>query len=145
MMGSEGSPVNVLVEIGPHPAIKSPLSQILKSIGKPIPYASSLKRAKDDRESMLQLAWSLFGLNAEIDLIAVNAVDDDVHEAELDLLHGCTAIDLPSYEYTYEAVNYYEVGRARNTDFGKSSDTTFLTSRSQAPPSSNPSGGTSSG
>ena len=111
MLGSEGSPVDVLVEVGPHSALKSPLDQILKSIGKSIPYASSLKRAEDGRDSMLQLAGSLFGLNAEIDLVAVNAVDDDVHVAELGLLHGCTAVDLPPYQYTYGPANYYE-GRA---------------------------------
>ena len=108
MVCSEDSPVDILVEIGPHPALKSPLDQILRSIGKPIPYTWSLKRAEDGRESMLQLAGSLFGLNAEIDLVAVNAVDDNIHGPELGLLHGCTAVDLPPYQYTYGAINYYE-------------------------------------
>ena len=108
MIGSEVSPVDVLVEVGPHPALKSPLDQILKSISKSIPYVSSLKRVEDGRESMLQLAGSLFDLNAKIDLVAVNAVNDNVHGAELGLLHGCTAVDLPPYQYTYGSVNYYE-------------------------------------
>ena len=108
MVRSENSSVDVLIEVGPHPALKSPLDQISKSIGKPLLYASSLKRAEDGRESMLQLAGSLFGLNAEIDLVAVNAIDNDVHSAEPGLLHGCTAVDLPTYQYTYGPINYYE-------------------------------------
>ncbi|RYP57289.1 hypothetical protein DL769_009575 [Monosporascus sp. CRB-8-3] len=100
--------VDILVEIGPHPALKSPLDQILKSIGKSAPHAASLKRGGDSRESVLQLAGTLFGLNAEIDLAAVNAVDDGLHEGMWSLAHGCTAVDLPPYQYTYGPVNYYE-------------------------------------
>jgi len=109
MMSLENNPViNVLVEIGPHPALKGPLEQILKSIGKPAPYTFSLKRNEDSRESVLQLAGTLFSLNAEIDLAAVNAIDDGPHEGKCGLVHGCTAVDLPVYQYTYGPVNYYE-------------------------------------
>ncbi|KAI8296086.1 Prosolanapyrone synthase [Colletotrichum sp. SAR 10_98] len=104
----EGLDIGALVEIGPHPALKSPLDQIAKSIGKKIPHVGSLKRGEDSRVSMLQLAGSLFGLNAEIDLVAVNATDD--HEPGT-LAHGVMAKDLPPYQYTYGPVSYYE-GRA---------------------------------
>ncbi len=58
--------------------------------------------------SVLQLAGTLFGLNAEIDLAAVNAVDDGVHEGKASLAHGSTAVDLPTYQYTYGSLSYYE-------------------------------------
>ncbi len=111
MVSSEDSPIDLLVEIRPHPALKSPLDQTLKSIGKPIPYTSSLKRREDGRESMSQLAGSLFSMNATIDIVAVNALDDDSHRAESGVVHGCTAVDLPPYQYTYGPINYFE-GRA---------------------------------
>ena len=86
----------MLVEIGPHPALKGPLDQILKSISKVIPYVGSLKRAEDSRILVLQLAGSLFGLNAEIKLTAANAIDE-INGADSALAHGVTAIDLPPY------------------------------------------------
>ncbi|KAB8235179.1 type I polyketide synthase [Aspergillus alliaceus] len=108
MVRLEDATVDALVEIGPHPALKSPLDQILKSLGISIPYIASLKRGEDSRDSMLQLAGSLFGLNAPIDMVAVNAMDDEDHNDNMGLVHGCTAIDLPPYQYTYGPINYYE-------------------------------------
>jgi acyl transferase domain-containing protein len=95
--------VDAFVEIGPHPALKGPLAQIMKIEGRTMPYTSTLKRNEDSQISLLQLAGDLFSLNAEIDLVAVNAVDDvDT------LVHGCTAIDLPPYQYQYGPISYHE-------------------------------------
>lgn len=105
LMDMKNVPNHALVEIGPHPALKGPLEQILKAGGKTVAYASTLKRQEDGRMSMLQLAGTLFSKNATLDLAAVNAVD------EIDgtgLEHGCTSIDLPPYQYTYEGLNYHE-------------------------------------
>lgn len=97
--------INAVVEIGPHPALKSPIEQILKAEGKTVPYASTLKRQEDNQISILQLAGNLFTFNALVDLVAVNATD----KAESrDLEHGCTSIDLPPYQYTYAGLNYHE-------------------------------------
>lgn len=105
LVATEDIPIHALVEIGPHPALKSPLEQILKASGKPIKYASTLKRQEGDRTMMLQLAGTLFSLNAAVDIAAVNAVD------EIDgtgLEHGCTCLALPAYQYTYGGLNYHE-------------------------------------
>lgn len=95
----KGITVHALVEIGPHPALKSPLEQILKAAGKTMAYASTLKRNEDGCLSLLQLAGTLFTLNATVDLAAVNAVDG---------LHGSTCTQLPPYQYTYGDLNYHE-------------------------------------
>ncbi|KAI1805191.1 hypothetical protein F4811DRAFT_517009 [Daldinia bambusicola] len=107
MPGSD--PIKVLVEIGPHSALKGPLEQILKSMGQTqVAYAgSALKRGEDACKSILQLVGGLYCLNAEVDLVAVNAVDND-NESKSTLVHGRTAIDLPPYQYTYGPINYYE-------------------------------------
>ncbi|KAL1883173.1 Type I Iterative PKS [Diaporthe australafricana] len=107
LLSSEDARINMFVEIGPHPSLKSPLDQIMKSVGRSIPYASSLKRNEDGRASLLGLAGNLFSLNAEINLVSVNAVDD-VQGGELVLAHGCTAVDLPPYQYNYGPVVYHE-------------------------------------
>lgn len=99
-----GGKIDALVEIGPHPALMGSLEQIMKSVDKPVPYVSTLTRNTNGVESLLQLAGTLFGLNAEIDMAAVNAMD----EGPGILSHGCTAVDLPKYQFTYGPVSYYE-------------------------------------
>ncbi|KAK8104648.1 Type I Iterative PKS [Apiospora kogelbergensis] len=96
--------IDVLIEIGPHPTLKGPLEQILKSAGKLVPYASTLQRNTRGMESVLSLAGTLFSLNAEIDMAAVNAMDEEPGR----LSHGCTAIDLPKYQFSYGPISYYE-------------------------------------
>ncbi|KAI9752218.1 MAG: Type I Iterative PKS [Chaenotheca gracillima] len=110
LVGLEGLDIGALLEVGPHPALKSPLDQTLKGVGKSIPYVGSLKRGEDGCKSMLQLAGNLFGLNAAIDLAAVNATDEHTG-AEWTRVHGVIATDLPPYQYTYGPISYYE-GRA---------------------------------
>jgi acyl transferase domain-containing protein len=105
LVDMEDVPIHAVVEIGPHHALKSPLEQILKAEGKTVAYCSTLKRQEDGRVSVLQLAGTLFGLNATVELAAVNAVDQ-VNGAGLE--HGCTGIDLPPYQYTYGGLNYHE-------------------------------------
>ncbi|CRG92723.1 Lovastatin nonaketide synthase [Talaromyces islandicus] len=99
------TPIHVLVEIGPHPALKGPINQVLKAEGKTVAYGSTLKRQENSQYSVLQLAGTLFSLNATVDLAAVNAVDST---DGVSLEHGCTCIDLPPYQYTYGGLNYYE-------------------------------------
>ncbi|KAF3806818.1 Prosolanapyrone synthase [Colletotrichum gloeosporioides] len=105
LVSREDVPINVLVEIGPHPALKTPLEQILKDAGKTVSYASTLKRQEDGRRSVLQCVGTLFCLNASVDLAAVNAVDiaDGTR-----LEHGHVSSDLPPYQYTYGGLNYHE-------------------------------------
>ncbi|KAI1177722.1 hypothetical protein F4777DRAFT_576800 [Nemania sp. FL0916] len=121
--------VDVLIELGPHSALKGPLEQILKAMDQTrIVYAgSTLSRGQDGQRSILQLAGALYCLNAEIHLDAVNAVDND--EAGSDegesrkiasLVHGRVAVDLPPYQYTYGPILYHETRsskeyRLRNT------------------------------
>lgn len=99
--------IGALVEIGPHPALKGPVNQILKTLGKTLPYTGSLTRGEDSRRSILQLAGSLFGINAKINLAAVNATDGGSHDKPV-LIHGTMAVDLPPYQYGYGLVSYYE-------------------------------------
>ncbi|KAK4641209.1 Polyketide synthase-like protein Preu9 [Podospora bellae-mahoneyi] len=109
VQNADGVPICALVEIGPHPALKSPLEQILKAAGvKNVAYAgSTLKRGEGAQTSMLQLPGSLFALNSEVNIAAVNAVESS-HDGKGDLEHGVTCVDLPPYRYTYGGLNYHE-------------------------------------
>lgn len=97
--------IGAVIEIGPHPALKSPVGQIVKALGKSVPHVASVKRGENGQRAMAELAGTLFALNADVDLVAVNAVDDDEQSA---LVHGSTAIDLPPYQYNYGPIKYHE-------------------------------------
>ncbi|KAI2818138.1 hypothetical protein CBS115989_5450 [Aspergillus niger] len=100
--------IGATVEIGPHPALKGPLGQIVKGLGRTIPHVASVERGQDSRRSLLGLAGTLFALNADVDLVAVNAVDESHGAGKRTLIHGCMAIDLPPYRYTYGPIKYHE-------------------------------------
>ncbi len=105
LLDSQDLEIGAVIEIGPHPALKSPVGQIVKALGKTVPHFASLKRGEDGRKSLAELAGTLFALNAGVDLVAVNAVDDPTRGG---LVHGTMAVDLPPYQYTYGPINYHE-------------------------------------
>ncbi|ROT40784.1 hypothetical protein SODALDRAFT_396446 [Sodiomyces alkalinus F11] len=123
LVTSKSAAVDVLIEIGPHAALKSPVQQILKQLGLSTPYLASLARQRDGQASLLAMAGSLFGLNASVDLVAVNSADVHVHGRvpapapaakgntrthAVSYEHGCMAVDLPPYKYAYGPVVYHE-------------------------------------
>ncbi|EED11461.1 polyketide synthase, putative [Talaromyces stipitatus ATCC 10500] len=114
LVGSEHNTVDVLIEIGPHGALKTPLNRILTSLGQSILYAPSLIKNEDSRVSILRLAGTLFCRNAKVDLVSVNAVDQPLVTG-LQVVHGCTTIDLPPYQYTYGPISYTNKSKEQNT------------------------------
>lgn len=74
--------IGALLEIGLHPAFKSPLGQIMKNLGKTILHVLLLKRNEDAQRLMLDCTGSLFALNANINLAAVNTIDRQVVNGE---------------------------------------------------------------
>lgn len=105
-------PVDLMIEIGPHPALGGPLKQIrsaLQKNGLTLPIClASLLRGKHDVISMLSLAGNLFLNNAPVNLVAVNATEEK-HHGIVELQHGYPCVDLPQYKFTYaEKPLYYE-------------------------------------
>ncbi|KAF2963728.1 hypothetical protein GQX73_g9837 [Xylaria multiplex] len=100
---SKSNPIDAFVEIGPHHALKGPSEQVLRSSGRSIPYLGSLVRCSNGQLSLLELCGRLFCLNSEVNLAAVNSTDEGEER-----IHGCTAVDLPPYQYAYGPLNYYE-------------------------------------
>ncbi|KEY74555.1 hypothetical protein S7711_07158 [Stachybotrys chartarum IBT 7711] len=109
LIDSEEVPVDALVEIGPHPALKGPVSQTMQSVGMVKPYLPTLQRKVDGQLSILRLAGALFCLNASIDLSLVNSVDETGLDGKgLNFIHGCTTPDLPPYMMAYGPIQYHE-------------------------------------
>ncbi|KAL8718302.1 MAG: hypothetical protein Q9225_004544 [Loekoesia sp. 1 TL-2023] len=65
--------VDLLVEIGPHPALKGPSRQVIQSLKLDIPYLASLTRGIPDYEGLLALAGQLYMYGYPVDLGAVNS------------------------------------------------------------------------
>jgi acyl transferase domain-containing protein/NADPH:quinone reductase-like Zn-dependent oxidoreductase len=109
MMASETASVDVLLEVGPHSALKSPLRQILAHMSKEFSYLPSLRRHEDGMRNILDLCGNLFCLDAQIDLALANSVDDvDDYGNLLVYQHGSTCVDLPKYMYNYGPILYRE-------------------------------------
>lgn len=96
---------NLVVEIGPHSALKNPIKQTLELVQLQRPgnqqasaftYVPSLVRGTDGEEAMLNLAGSLFALGAPVELAAVNQTD--MRNAEV-------VVGLPPYEFD-KSVSY---------------------------------------
>lgn len=95
--------VDVLIEIGPHPALKGPSRQVLQSIDVQIPYLASLTRAQPAYEALLQTTGELFQLGYPVDLPAVNGnqfVGD--HGNVRSVPCGTILQDLPTYAWDHQ-------------------------------------------
>lgn len=105
--------VDVLVEIGPHPALKGPSRQVLQSLDLGVPYLASLTRGISDYEGLLATAGQLFMLGYPVDLVAVNSdhtVSD--HQPVSMFTRGRKLNDLPSYAWDH--TSYWSESRLIN-------------------------------
>ncbi|KAL9091407.1 MAG: hypothetical protein Q9165_004793 [Trypethelium subeluteriae] len=89
---------DVIIEIGPHPALRQPALQTIKSadMGEDLSYLATLKRDESGVESVLSLASQLFVKGLPISLGAIN--DTAGHGALPQVLH-----DLPTYSWMHNA------------------------------------------
>ncbi|RAK95330.1 lovastatin nonaketide synthase [Aspergillus ibericus CBS 121593] len=99
---AENQNVDVLVEIGPHAALKGPARQVMKSLNLDLPYFASLTRGTPDYEGILGLAGQLFQVGYPVDLLAVNS---DAYLSDSGLActvpRGQRRKDLPSYPWDH--------------------------------------------
>ncbi|KAI0469724.1 polyketide synthase [Xylariaceae sp. FL0804] len=103
----ETDSIGVIVEIGPHPALRGSIAQIVTASGQAIPHAASLRRHENDQTRVLKLAGELFCRNAKINLDIVNTsrrLDAGGHGN----VRRTVALDLPPYQYSYGPINYHE-------------------------------------
>ncbi|CAO1600411.1 hypothetical protein XANCAGTX0491_004101 [Xanthoria calcicola] len=98
----DGQNVDLLVEIGPHPALKGPSRQVLQSLKLDIPYLASLTRGVPDYEGLLALAGQLYMHGYPVDLVAANsdqlAAEDGVVAS---FQAGRRLKNLPSYSWDH--------------------------------------------
>ncbi|KAI0205149.1 polyketide synthase [Astrocystis sublimbata] len=96
--------VDILVEIGPHPALKGPCKQTVQSLKlEPIPYIATLTRDIPDFEGLLTMAGQLFTHGYPLDITAVGQNISRGHNGELVKLDpGAKLPDFPSYAWDHK-------------------------------------------
>ncbi|KAI0398130.1 polyketide synthase, partial [Xylariaceae sp. FL0594] len=94
--------VDILVEIGPHPALKGPSKETAQSLKLSVDYVASLQRGTPDFECLLEMAGKLFSLGYPVDMGAANSdvsLDKDGEVAKTRA--GSLLEDLPSYAWDH--------------------------------------------
>ncbi|KAI1374307.1 putative polyketide synthase [Hypoxylon crocopeplum] len=108
------TPLDVCIEVGPHPALKNPSLQTIQNCtGAPLPYVGCMERGKDDIEaytSCLGYLWTHFGSAAiDIDrLYSSLSVDANVKDLSK---------ELPCYSWDHSR-SYRKESRALRTWLG---------------------------
>ncbi|KAF2462795.1 polyketide synthase [Lindgomyces ingoldianus] len=105
IISNQNTRVDILVELGPHSTLQSPVKQIFAAAGlqnglKTPVYLPTLKRHEDALRNLLDLCGSLFCLNYPVDLVAVNAVDV-LENGLVKYSHGSVCTGMPTYRYNY--------------------------------------------
>ncbi|KAL2021874.1 hypothetical protein VTK56DRAFT_6469 [Thermocarpiscus australiensis] len=97
-------PFNCAIEVGPHPALKSPVAQIMKEKGLSIPYSGLLRRNGDDREAFAEFLgwmWAHFGpSSSQIRQFVLGSKHPQLVNSRLS--------DPPSYPWDHSQVYYRE-------------------------------------
>lgn len=113
--------VDVLIEIGPHPALETPTLQSLEAIDVTnLPYLSPLVREKDAIDTAMTLAGQMLNLGARIDLLAVNGIGESGEEPAKLLT------DQPSYPWNHSQMHWGESRMARHYRQRQESPNTLL-------------------
>lgn len=108
-MLSEVPDINVLIEIGPHPALTGPLRQICQTMNNPcVSFLSTLKRKEHDGDQMLRLAGNLWAKDVPLDVAAVTSVEKMSKSGSVERHSGSFLVDLPTYHWNYSKVWWAE-------------------------------------
>ena len=108
----------ILIEIGPHPALKGPIGQILRDVERSEDvHLATLQRDKGCAESLLHLAGKLFQQNAGVDFSSVC------------LPGGKLVNNLPRYSWKQDTAHWTESRVTREWRFRKHTPHELLGSR----------------
>lgn len=97
----------MVIEVGPHAALKGPITQIIKAAGTPGPtfYQNALKRGENSSRVLLQLSGQLFQRGGAVNFQAIN-------EPALDDPKPKLLVALPGYLWHHERAHWAESRRS---------------------------------
>lgn len=110
----EEQAVDILLEIGPHPALKGPSQQVASELKIDVSYLATLTRNRPAFDCLLEMAGQLFAANYPVDLVAVNAVEEHP---------GRFLTDLPTYSWNHRHYWTPTTRAMRNTQHRKHNHT----------------------
>lgn len=94
--------LDVLLEVGPHPALKAPSDQVMTVLKAEIPYFGTLNRSLPDYEALLSCAGQLFAHGYDVDLVAANSLTSLAEDYSLVISDtGARIRDMPSYTWDH--------------------------------------------
>lgn len=98
------TPINLLIELGPHSALQGPVKQILQAVGiaKSVPYCSALTRKRSAVETVLDLAASVISKGGLVNMNAINMPFGNGKD-RVTLL-----TDLPRYAWNHQNKYWHE-------------------------------------
>ncbi|KAL8924113.1 MAG: hypothetical protein Q9208_004250 [Pyrenodesmia sp. 3 TL-2023] len=103
---------HIVLEVGPHPALKGPIQEIFASPNKDLTYFNTCKRGIDDFRSILESTGKMIAAGIRCNLRAVNShYQDDRYQ------HGDVLTDLPSYSWNHSSSFWSEGRLSRKTRF----------------------------
>lgn len=106
---SESGPFDLILEVGPHAALKGPATATIEAVSQPVPYTSCLSRFKDDATQLSEAfgyIWTHLGSGA-VDFAAVERLLSGVKTTP------STVPDLPAYPFDHQRA-YWTGSRVTN-------------------------------
>ncbi|KAI0515152.1 hypothetical protein F5B22DRAFT_647032 [Xylaria bambusicola] len=103
-LSQSGSGFDCAIEIGPHPALQSSVSETAKPLGRTILYTSPLNRTKDSSVSVsnfLEFIWSNFGSSKV-------ALGTYIEQSPVPDVVNSRLTDIPSYPFDHSASYWRE-------------------------------------
>lgn len=108
----------VMVEIGPHPALKGPVTETLKCAGRTnIEYFHSCFRGKNDFISLLESTGKLIATGVCVSEAVINAIPVAGTSEPQQYDYGKVLTDLPSYRWNHSAGFWVESQISRRIRF----------------------------
>jgi acyl transferase domain-containing protein len=129
----------VVLEIGPHPALKGPAVETLQcQQSKPVNYFNSLFRNRNDLEALLENVGDMIASGIGIEERNING-KENAQGIHCTYEFPAVLKDLPPYQWDHSTPLWYEARSSRNQRFRRLPRHQFLGSRYLEDSPSNPS------
>ncbi|KAL6719986.1 hypothetical protein ACLMJK_001907 [Lecanora helva] len=93
--------IDIMIEIGPHPALKAPSRNTIQSMKLDVSYLETLNRGSPAFESILNCAGQLFARGFPVDLEAVNSTISINPQGSVLKIPAGRKLRLPSYSWDH--------------------------------------------